>query len=647
MEQAKYELLSLDLWDTVIRRKCHPDEIKDKTSDFLMTNYYEYINENLRAVELLTKERIRCEREIGTETSKNGFDDEYEIHSVFDRWISVVMPQYIYRTELVEELYGFELNTEIKNAFLDSDIISVIESIPHKKLAYVSDFYAGTDFIDAILRAVGCPLKFDGCFISCECGYNKRSGRLFDYVLNKMNIRPESQCHIGDNQYSDVECPKNKGIHTQYFIPEAAHKERLQREKEYLDYKEKNENCKNTIFSLYDDISLFFYGFIHWIIESCIQDGIKKIYFFTREGEFYKKIFDEIVKCECLEKIAPRAEILEVSRLSTFCASLRDITLSEMMRIWNQYSIQSMSALFKSLAIDKDCIKEYIIGHELDWDEVITYPWQDRRVIELFEDENFIKVIASERDKKRKLLYDYMLQKGLIYNQGEKIGIVDIGWRGTIQDNISYLLPNHIIKGFYIGLIPFLNEQPENTIKRGYINGYKKFDLLLKYVMPFEMISNSPNGSTTGYEHKDGKTIAIRKKEEEEDRIFYKYTEKIQKQIVDNIAIISEKTNGKKYIANLLREMAHISLSKYILYPKYIVAEAYFSLRHNEEFGVGEYVDKRTKFKFGLFVKAILGSRHRSELAQFLRDTTWPQGYLVRYHLRPLVKIYNMRYSEE
>ena len=31
MEQDAYEVITLDLWDTVIRRKCHPDEIKDKT----------------------------------------------------------------------------------------------------------------------------------------------------------------------------------------------------------------------------------------------------------------------------------------------------------------------------------------------------------------------------------------------------------------------------------------------------------------------------------------------------------------------------------------------------------------------------------------------------------------------------------------
>ena len=40
VEQDVYDIITLDLWDTVIRRKCHPDEIKDKTSDYLLINYY-------------------------------------------------------------------------------------------------------------------------------------------------------------------------------------------------------------------------------------------------------------------------------------------------------------------------------------------------------------------------------------------------------------------------------------------------------------------------------------------------------------------------------------------------------------------------------------------------------------------------------
>ena len=70
VEQKKYEVISLDLWDTVIRRKCHPDAIKGKTADYLMMNYYGYIAGQFRSVNALTQVRVRCEREIGKEAQE-------------------------------------------------------------------------------------------------------------------------------------------------------------------------------------------------------------------------------------------------------------------------------------------------------------------------------------------------------------------------------------------------------------------------------------------------------------------------------------------------------------------------------------------------------------------------------------------------
>ena len=178
------------------------------------------------------------------------------------------------------------------------------------------------------------------------------------------------------------------------------------------------------------------------------------------------------------------------------------------------------------------------------------------------------------------------------------------------------------------------------------MNGCKKFNLLLQYVMPFEMICNSPNGSTVGYELGEGEVVAIRKKEQEEDWVYYKYIEGIQREILNDISNLCESI-GVCYIDDKIRELAHIMLEDYILRPQKIVADAYFSLKHNEEFGVGEYVDKTTCFRLDLLIKAFGGSKHRSKLAQFLRDTTWPQGYLVKYYLYPILKLYNDRYAKE
>lgn len=641
---GEYELLSLDLWDTVIRRKCHPDAIKQATSEYFLLNSFEYILNDFRSVQKLTEKRIESERILGEEVKKQGLDDEYEIHAVFEKWISEVAPGLKDRNSKIAELYNFELQQEISNAYLDPTILSEIQKYQYKNLAYVSDFYAGTQFIDSILKAINCPITFSKKFISCECGYNKRSGRLFDYVLKECGITASQQLHIGDNAYSDVQIPDNKGITAVRYIPETENKLRQERELAYkahlqqMAYQIPYRNLKAI-----DNVSIFFYGFTKWIFESCKRENIKKIYFFTREGEFYKQIYDSLVRARDSDKNIPESEILEVSRIATFCPSLREISLKELMRIWNQYSIQALSALFKSLAIKKEEVISYIEKYNLVWDEVLTYPWQDERVIKLFDDKDFVKILETIRNDKKSLILSYFSEKGLDVNSSEKIAIVDIGWRGTIQDNICYLLPNKTIKGFYIGLLPVLNEQPNNASKFGYLNGYEYFDQLLRYVSPFEMICNSPNGSTVGYTHKAGRTIAIRQKEEAEDNVFYTHIENIQKQVLADIPILEKAIGNSLYITSSIRNEGNKVLFNFIMYPSKKIADAFFSLKHNEEFGVGEYVDKTTKFPFFMFVKGFLFKKYRPKVFDFLRNTTWPQGYFAKYGLRMLIKIYNRK----
>ncbi len=642
--EKEYELLSLDLWDTVIRRKCHPDAIKQATSEYFLLNNFEYILKEFQSVQNLTAKRIECERSLGGEAQKKGMDDEYEIHAVFENWIAAVAPGISEKDKKIADLYEFELQEEIENDYLDPTILSEVQKYKYKNLAYVSDFYAGTQFIDAILKAIGCPLHFDKKFISCECGYNKRSGRLFDHVQKECGIYPSQQLHLGDNAYSDVQCPGQKGITVLRYIPEPENSFRKEREDSYKNMLQQ-DNISIPYSELHSDgkLSVFFYGFAKWIAESCKKDGIGKIYFFTREGEFYKRIYDALVKESEKSKSFPQSEILEVSRIATFCPSLLEITLNELMRIWNQYSVQSLAALFKSLAIEKEVVETFIQEYGLSWEEVLTYPWQDERVIKLFSDKYFVTTLEKIRDEKKTDILAYFEEKNLDANKVEKIAIVDIGWRGTIQDNICYILPNKTIKGFYIGLLPVLNEQPKNAIKLGYINGYEHFDTLLRYVSPFEMICNSPNGSTVGYYQENGKVVAKRQNEEAEDKVFYRYIEKIQQGVLNDIPCLEQKIGNSLWVSSAIRDSAIQTLFDFIMAPSKKVADAYFSLKHNEEFGVGEYVDKSTCFPLFLFIKGFFFRKYRPQVFQFLRDTTWPQGYFAKYALRPLIYVYNKK----
>lgn len=645
MSEKIYEFLSLDLWDTVIRRKCHPDAIKVDTARYLYIKYNNYIKWEDETIISLMKERVACERKIGNKWKKEGFDDEYKIKDVFLLWIQNVLCVISAEKaeEIAEDLYQHELEYEKQNAYLDPTIVETIKKYKYKKIGYISDFYAGHDFLDEILVHIGFPYKWDVKMVSCEQKYNKRSGRLFELAGKQLGILPEEQIHFGDNAYSDYQIPKKLGIEAVHYLPEEEHKKRKEKESKFS-IKEIDSVLKYTDYPITgkkEKISVFFYGFTLWILERCLAQGIKRIFFFTREGEFYKKLYDVIAASNLYGIEPPQSELLEVSRIATFGASLREITIQEMMRIWNQYSCQSMKAFFTSISIDPDEMQKYLIKYQIPYDEVLTYPWQNEKVQQLFLDVKFLSAVQKRVEQQKELLLAYCESKGMKQKEKEKIAIIDIGWRGTIQDNICYLFPEYQIYGYYIGLIPFLNEQPQNAYKEGYINQYKDYQKILMLSTPFEMICNSPNGSTSTYEKQEGKIVAVRKKEETEDKIFFQYTCKIQQDVIQKMQEFIIFTERHYLTEVQFRMQAYKSLEEFIFLPDTACAKAYFELVHNEEFGVGNYVDKRTRFRPFLMIKAVFSEKSRKELKEFLRDTTWPQGYLAKYHLYPALHLYN------
>src|SRR5436190_24157536 len=95
--------------------------------------------------------------------------------------------------------------------------------------------------------------------------------------------------------------------------------------------------------------SLLFYEFSYWLIYSCHQLNIRKLYFFTREGSF----FIELVKTlqEKFNFYGVECHLLSVSRIATFLPSVDLNSKNPFQRLWNIYLHQSPKVFFRSLDI--------------------------------------------------------------------------------------------------------------------------------------------------------------------------------------------------------------------------------------------------------------------------------------------------------
>lgn len=644
-----YKILSLDVWDTILRRKCDPDAIKVNTSKWVLNNLNRLIKEELRTVDLLTTLRIECEKKIGSEEKNNGNDDEYCISDVFTYFLNECLIFCEDISSIVEAMVRNEVEHEKKMTYLDPEIIKKINEVSYEEIIIISDFYMSGDDLLTLLRHNGFDLKIKKIYSSCDVKLNKRSGRLFDYVLNDLKIAEQSQIHIGDNHHSDVVIPNSKGIRSIHYnidseilkksqASELFHSRKSLSMETALKYGLVSTDSQN-LYDVGKGYSIVFFAFILNIIENAMQNGAEKVYYFTREGEFYKKIHDEIECHGIFGAQIPKAEILEVSRLATFGPSLREISLEELMRVWNLYSTQSMRALFKTINLDILEYTHYFELYQIDIEQKIQYPWLDDRIINLFGDQEFIKSVTDKLNFMKSKTLKYFNSKG-VTQETKDVFVVDIGWRGTIQDNIAYLFNQTNFHGYYFGLFDFINNQPENVSKHSYLTK-KEMSWVLRNVAPFEMMCNSNTGSVLRYVESDGNVVAQRLNESSEDTIHEKYIKNFQQGIIDQIKNLSSIIEINGITFNEIEIVSKQCLEKIMLYPPKQLAKAFFSLSHNEIFGIGDFVDKKKNFPTKIFLKALVSYSGKKEFKRFLEDTTWPQGFLTNHNMDFLVKIYN------
>ncbi|QIK37914.1 hypothetical protein GWK36_07845 [Caldichromatium japonicum] len=379
-----------------------------------------------------------------------------------------------------------------------------------------------------------------------------------------------------------------------------------------------------------------FVGQALFIAEQAIIDDVERIYFFTREGEFFARVFSAVIpNGQLASHHLPPHCVLAVSRLSTFAASLRAVSLHEMQRLWSLYDSQSLFALARSLGLEPESIEPLANRHGLPLAETIVYPWLDPRVKALFTDPAFEHLLSVKIAADRKAALLYFAEQGLIDGQGP-FGLVDIGWRGTIQDNLALMMPKTRFYGYYLGLQRFRNPQPPNCIKRAYgpnANLSLFYSHLLDAISPMEMLCNSPNGSVMGYQLAEGRASAVRLREPAEDAVYAEVVRHFQEGVLFACRHWAPYVAGHSIRSQDLREVACGLWSELIERPDRQISEAYAALKHNDVFGVGCFVDKRIVPSPWRMIRGLFSVADRREVILYIKQTQWSPGLWQRRDL--------------
>ncbi len=378
--------------------------------------------------------------------------------------------------ENAKDLLELEVNTEASILKPRNAVIKIAKRIKEsgKKIIIVSDTYLEKEQVEKILNSNDINF-YDEIYISCEIGKRKDRGDLWDHVLENEGESKNRFLHVGDNEQSDIQALVDRRFKHPIHImrPSALFRQSslgILFWKIIEPYKGWRENL------LYGMISNFFcnkpdaeglfkvneplsnpfafgyvifgpiiFNFISWLIRELQKDKLEKIVFISREGYLLSRAYNLFSAHPSLMDLGvkiPPGEYFLSSRRNVLFASLRtteDIT--PFLENDFQGSLRDffLNRLFVS---DIDKIEQVLGSSRLN--EAVFLPRDYDRIKKYIL--KVINILIQEAKIERNEFMQYCAQQGI--KNPARIGIVDVGYSGSIQKALICLL-GHSIKGYY------------------------------------------------------------------------------------------------------------------------------------------------------------------------------------------------------
>lgn len=519
----RHDVISFDIFDTLLVRPFYTPKdlfsyIEEEVRKLTNNICYDFCNARILSEKLIFEEKV----------TKNNECSEINIDDIYKKFAEITeIP-----AEICSQIKALEIDTELKviyrrstgyNAYLEAKELG-------KRIIVTSDMYLHRGTIDKLLKKNN--IIVDEVYLSSECNCKKSNGKLFDYLLKKEGIQANRLLHVGDNLNGDVKQPKRYGIKA-FHLPKSIEKFVNDETKVYAqvwrrDFSRHNLDARivNTVIANYtydnpyfpqrkgtlfngDAFLLGFIGFgpllmglSKWICETAINDRLDKIYFLSRDGKIIKRAY-EIVKQNYIK--APESLYLYCSRRSSNVCKIKAID-----DIYDLVTVDfANNILLKDFLLNRFGINSINIDSSV-YDEVQIYP--DTKLtkssipslIKFFS--KISKDVLENAKLERSNYFRYLDKMGILTD--ENIGVVDIGYAGTMQESLV-AISERKISGYY--LITFRKAiqrlLKKGLTSRGYLGEFvdrdDTYQQFCRFVPLFETLFSSDDTSFIKFNDKN------------------------------------------------------------------------------------------------------------------------------------------------
>lgn len=446
------KVVSFDIFDTAIVRKCQaPRDVFLFLADhapFQGRGTAEHFAALRQQAEGVARRRV-LDATRSAEATLEEIHTDLAVLAGFD---TSLIPQMVAAEEAVE------LSLCVVHPFLQQVYRRALASA--KQVWFVSDSYHTAAFLRKLIGACGYNNAADRVVSSCDERCSKGSGQLLPRLLKASGLAAHEFVHVGDNMQSDCVLPLRNGINGVWH-PLAGAPEHVA----ISDSKEHSLAGGLAAWGTraFEPARPFWWrfgfgvagpllvGFAWWLHAKMREDGITRAYFLLRDGDVLKRVYDELLKDN--PDAIPSA-LLESSRRAFMLPALSPSAPSLTAQLFVSENPRPVGEFLTRLNVRIDDLQlAFVQAGFRDHTEVVV-AGDASRLSKLFSNPKVAERISARSAEERDLLIRYLKQEGVV-GHGKRVGLVDIGWNGTIQKSLDHATKatrvDADVVGYYLG----------------------------------------------------------------------------------------------------------------------------------------------------------------------------------------------------
>lgn len=593
-------LVCFDYFDTLVTRTCHPEDVKKLCCERI-ARIFGHPEQGSALYQL----RFEMEAKQCRDSETSGKDLEFRLSEMFSElWSRAVLLQSLSQASFVSLAQDIEISVECSVQVLDQDMVEVLRrlSADGYECWLLSDFYLSQAGFARLLSFHEIASLFTRTIVSSETLLTKRSGRLYRRVLEISALDPAAIVMIGDNAVADVESARANGLNS-------IHIDRSHQHSLYQKVSAKTndpDHCAARIKevlaaepAVFKEVALTLHYFVDKLYSELAGCQAKDVFFLAREGQLLKKMFDHFQDARRVNGAARiRSHYLEVSRRSTFLPSMKPLDAETFDTLFRQYRRISIKEFLASMGLDHLLAT---LQHEIPFD-------LDARCDDLPSDPSFQLLLSSplfratyelERTQRRTAFLEYLGRFKLAGNSAV-LHVVDVGWKGTIQDNIYNVLRDSSrsetgfssVTGHYVGLVA-PGAAGIGNLKTGIVFSMvdaasKNAHVFNENRALFEVVLAADHGSAYSYRVAPSGMAEVIRQEFVEKELFDTKIHPLQVALFDLFCQLDALLLTQVYPLHLMESLVARCHARMLLQPTRTEIAWFEDVYHVENFGVFE-----------------------------------------------------------